>query len=147
MSGIEVVGLVLGAFPILLKCLAYYREGFEPLEEWWQFRSRFLDFSDNISHEMMKYRGNMLRLLESINIHADDYNLMALLELPTDQIIPKTDLGKSLETYLGSELDRFLRIIGRMHELMMALFKLLQVENGEACILWTHNLHWTPLIL
>jgi len=33
MSGFEIAGVVLGAFPTILKVLECYREGCEPLEE------------------------------------------------------------------------------------------------------------------
>lgn len=71
MSGIEVAGLVLGSFPIILNCLDYYREGFEPLEEWWNFRTHFVAFIDDIRHQMMKYNENMIRLLDPIVANSD----------------------------------------------------------------------------
>lgn len=66
MSGIEVAGLVLAAFPIILNCLDYYREGFEPLEEWWEFRTSFLAFIDDVSHQMMIFNGDMGKLLDPV---------------------------------------------------------------------------------
>lgn len=82
MSGIEIVGLVLGSFPILLNCLDYYRKGFEPLEEWWNFRTRFIAFIDDISHQMMRYNENMIRLLDPII--SDNYSLTALVQNAKD---------------------------------------------------------------
>ncbi|KAL2672620.1 hypothetical protein Neosp_013333 [[Neocosmospora] mangrovei] len=101
MSGIEVAGLVLGGFPILLNCLDYYRKGFEPLEEWFSFRTHFIAFVDNIRHQMMRYNENMIRLLDPIV--GDSENLAKLIT----------------------------RIVDRMQEVMLDLNKLLQIEDGQ----------------
>lgn len=131
MSGIEVASMVLGAFPIILNCLEYYRKGFEPLEEWWQFRTHFIAFIDDVRHQMMKYNENMIRLLDPIITSTGTDNLAALLMVPLDRSQPGVDLEQILEGRLASELDRFLRIINRMHELMLSLNKLLQIEDGK----------------
>lgn len=131
MSGIELAGLVLGAFPIILNGLEFYRKGFEPLDEWWQFRTHFIAFTDDVRHQMMKYNENMIRLLDPITICTDGDKLAALLMIP-NQNDPEFDLEEILKGRLASELDRFLRIVQRMHEIMLALNKLLQIEDGKA---------------
>lgn len=130
MSGIEIVGLVFGAFPIILSGLEAYSKGFEPLEEWWQFSTRFKDFTDDVEHQMMKYHQNMMRLLDPIIICTEGDKLAALLEIP-NRTHPEVDLESILKGRLANELDRFLRIVHRMHELMLALNKLLQIEDGR----------------
>lgn len=139
MSGIELAGLVLGAFPIILNGLESYRKGFEPLEEWWQFRTHFILFIDDVRHQMMKYNANMIRLLDPIVMSTDDDKLATLLRIPSPNH-PEFDLEKVLEGRLASELDRFLRIVSRMHELMLSLKKLLQIEDGKASSRH-HSLH------
>ncbi|RSL82809.1 hypothetical protein CEP51_004917 [Fusarium floridanum] len=129
MSGIEVAGLVLGGFPILLNCLDYYRKGFEPLEEWFSFRTHFIAFVDNIRHQMMRYHENMIRLLDPII--GDNESLARLVGDPSDWRWHDHSLDSLLEQRLSSELDRFLRIIDRMHEVMLDLNKLLQIEGGQ----------------
>lgn len=131
MSGIEIVGLVLGAFPIILNGLESYRKGFETLEEWWQFRTHFIAFIDDVRHQMMKYNENMIRLLDPIIVCTDNDKLANLLMISNENH-STFNLGKVLEGRLASELDRFLRIVHRMHELVLALNKLLQIEDGKA---------------
>ena len=131
MSGIEVAGLVLGGFPILLNCLEYYKRGFEPLEEWWNFRTRFITFVDDIRHQMMRYHENMIRLLDPII--GDNESLTQLVGDATDSRWLDHSLDSLLEQRLSSELDRFLRIVDRMHDVMLDLNKLLQIEGGQVC--------------
>ncbi|RMJ18496.1 hypothetical protein BHE90_000418 [Fusarium euwallaceae] len=141
MSGIEVAGLVLGGFPILLNCLDYYRKGFEPLEEWFSFRTHFIAFVDNIRHQMMRYHENMIRLLDPII--SDNESLAKLVRDPTDSRWYDHSLDSLLEQRLSSELDRFLRIVGRMHEVMLDLNKLLRIEGGQ--VSWVGSSEDKPL--
>ncbi|KAI8635428.1 hypothetical protein F5Y19DRAFT_469299 [Xylariaceae sp. FL1651] len=129
MSGIEVAGLVLGGFPILLNCLDYYREGFEPLEEWWNFRTHFIAFVDDVRHQMMRYNENMIRLLDPVI--TDTGSLAKLVEDPTDHRWKDHSLDDLLKRHLASELDRFLRIINRMYDVVRDLNKLLQIQDGQ----------------
>ena len=129
MSGVEAVGFVLGAFPILLNCLDYYREGFEPLEEWWNFRTHFISFVDDIRHQMMRYHENMIRLLDPIVTDTD--SLTALVQNAKDPRWTDGSLREPLEQRLASEHDRFLRIVERMEAVIEHLKKLLQIKGGE----------------
>ncbi|CAD6582253.1 MAG: hypothetical protein ASARMPREDX12_000882 [Alectoria sarmentosa] len=128
MSGIEIAGLVLGSFPIILNCLDYYRKGFEPLEDWWNFRTHFIAFIDDISHQMMRYNGNMIRLLDPIV--ADSDSLTTLVGNANDPRWIDGSLAHLLEQRLASEHKRFLRIIQRMEEEIRELKRFLGIKDG-----------------
>ena len=129
MSGIEIAGLVLGAFPILLNCLDNYREGLEPLDKWWNFRTDFIAFVDDIKHQMMKYNENMVRLLAPIIL--DDNSLTALVRNAKDPRWHDGSLNVPLEQRLASEHKRVLRVIERIDNVMDGLKKLLRIEGTE----------------
>ena len=129
MSGIEIAGLVLGSFPIILNCLDYYREGFEPLEEWWSFRTHFIAFVDDINHQMMRYNGNMTRLLDPVIV--DNDSLTSLVQNAKDPRWTDGSLTDLLEQRLPSQSERFLRIIQRMEGEISSLKKLLGIKDGE----------------
>ena len=129
MSGIEIAGLVLGSFPVILNCLEYYREGFEPLEDWWNFRTHFIAFTDDIRHQMMRYHENLIRLLDPII--ADDAMLHDLVRQAKDPRWTDGSLTQDLEHRLGSEHGRFLRIIQRMEEEIKDLKKLVGIKDGD----------------
>lgn len=144
MSGIEIAGLVLGSFPILLNCLEYYRKGFEPLEEWWNFRTQFIAFVDDIRHQMMKYNENIIRLLDPIV--ADNDSLSALVRDAKDPRWADGSLIVPLQIRLGSESGRFLRVVKRMEEVVESLKKFLQIKDGDVSL--SHRcqpLYYRPL--
>ena len=132
MSGIEIAGLVLGSFPIILNCLDYYRQGFEPLEEWWNFRTHFIAFIDDISHQMMRYNENMIRLLDPII--ADSDSLTALVRDAKDPRWTDGSLISPLGQRLAGEHGRFLRVVKRMEEVVADLKKLLRIKEGEVSL-------------
>jgi hypothetical protein len=131
MSGIEIAGLVLGSFPVLLNCLDYYRRGFEPLEEWWNFRTHFINFIDDIRHQMMRYNENMIQLLDPII--ADNESLYELVQNAKDPRWTDGSLAAPLEQRLASEYERFLRVVNRMDEVVRSLERLLQIKDGNVC--------------
>lgn len=133
MSGIEVAGLVLGAFPIVLKWLDYYREGFEPLEEWFNFRTHFIAFIDDIRHQGMLYHQSIILLLDPII--PDPGSLNALIQNATDPRWSDGSLTDILKKRLvASELERFLRIVQRMEKEIRGLKKLLAIKGGRVRI-------------
>lgn len=129
MSGIEIAGLVLRSFPILLSCLDHCREGFEPLEEWWNFRTHIIAFVDDIEHQMMKYNENIIRLLDPII--SDNDTLTALVRNAQDPRWTDGTLDVLLEQRLASEYGRVVRIVKRMEEAMEDLKKLLRIEEDD----------------
>ena len=48
MSGIEAVGLVLGAFPIVVTLFQSYKEGCKPVRHWLSFRKTFTKLENGI---------------------------------------------------------------------------------------------------
>ncbi|KAK7439446.1 hypothetical protein Landi51_11116 [Colletotrichum acutatum] len=129
MSGFEIAGAVLGGFPILLNCIEYYHGAFEPMENWWHFRNHLIEFVDDIRHQNMRYHENLIQLLDPII--PDNESLMTLIGDPTDLRWKDGSLEDHLKDRFPSELDRFLRTIERMHDVMLELYKVLQIQDGK----------------
>jgi hypothetical protein len=82
---------------------------------------------------MMRYNENMIRLLDPIIADGSDLdNLVQDLKL-RDPRWHNGSLDEPLKQRLGSESDRFFRILGRMKDVMDDLGRLLQIENGKVC--------------
>lgn len=63
MSGIEIAGLVLGAFPLLISAAEHYREGCESIKDWWQFEGVYLTFRNKVKTEETLFRTYMISVL------------------------------------------------------------------------------------
>ncbi|KAK4193991.1 hypothetical protein QBC40DRAFT_189235 [Triangularia verruculosa] len=71
MSGIEVVGLVLGAFPLIIEGGKLLRSYLEKTEFWLKFASRFPAMVASIEDEMVLFRQNLELVLRPLALDTD----------------------------------------------------------------------------
>lgn len=132
MSGLEIAGLVLGAFPILLNVRDYYKRGRQPLDEFLHFENELVDLLDDIDHEKMVYEYTMNELLKSITCYRLDGN--AMLHDIDHPNWKNPIIEEALRDRLSVQYDRFLRVIVRMQKTQRNLCKILGIENGEVVV-------------
>jgi hypothetical protein len=72
MSGVEIAGLVLGGFPLLISACEHYKQGFEPLVKWKRFRREFIGFIDAIDTERLLFDQMLERFLISTDAVSDE---------------------------------------------------------------------------
>lgn len=74
MSGIEVVGLLLGAVPLAISALEHYKEGIDVISDFRNYRSTLKSLKTKLSIQEELYRGTLQRLLLSelslLEVHA-----------------------------------------------------------------------------
>ncbi|EPE33047.1 hypothetical protein GLAREA_06059 [Glarea lozoyensis ATCC 20868] len=128
MSGIEVVGLILGSLPLLISAGEHYREGFEPLKKWNRFRTDFIGFIDRLDIERQLYHQMLQRLLLSTGV--PPYQLRLFMDSEFAGWREPT-LLKDLGLRLGPILPAFLSTIHTMNGLIMKLHSLLSLKNGK----------------
>src|SRR5438067_1420163 len=99
MSGIEIAGLVLGGFPLLVSAAEHYKEGWEPLVKWKRFRTEFLHFIDAIDIEKHLFDQMLERFLISADIAQAELQLF--LTDPNYEGWQRKELAAALEMRLG----------------------------------------------
>ncbi|RYP69578.1 hypothetical protein DL771_006015 [Monosporascus sp. 5C6A] len=129
MSGIELAGLVLGAFPILIHALESYREGAEVLKDWWQIQRAYKKCKHDIDYHRTVFESNIERLL--LPLVVDDDELKDLMNDPAGKAWEDGELEKRLRERLPKSYDLFLDIIGNINRLMESLKKELGVHNPQ----------------
>ncbi|TGO46730.1 hypothetical protein BCON_0310g00080 [Botryotinia convoluta] len=129
MSGIEIVGLVLGAFPLLVSAAEHYKEGWEPLARWKRFRTDFLRFIDAIDIEKQLFDQMLERFLISAEVSQDD--LHHFLTDPDYHGWHREDLAMTLRSRLGRSYGAFVGSIRTMNELMAELESMLSLKDGK----------------
>ena len=72
MSGFEIAGIVLGAFPILQDAAKGLRTVFGDVKTWWRFETEFEVFIATVETEHIKYSQNLEILLGDIDISEED---------------------------------------------------------------------------
>ena len=81
MSGFEVVGVVLGGFPLLVSALEHWQSGARMLQNWWQFEREYQKSLMDINHQQLIFRQNLEECL--LPLVADDDQVELLLADPT----------------------------------------------------------------
>lgn len=126
MSGIEVAGLVLGALPLLLSGLEYYKEGMIPLKDFVRFEMVIRELRRRLQNAHMRFKNTCEKLLNGLLSQDDESLLLLLLRNPggpewqTPEMMQKIRLRlqKSYETfldtvvYIGFQLDELRTVIG-----------------------------------
>ena len=109
MSGIEVAGLLLGAFPLLISALEHYRQGAEVLEDWWHIRKEYNKCKNEIKVQELAFEDNLERFL--LPLIVDDHEIAALIAEPGGIKWKDTKLEDKLKRRLPKSYDLFLDTI------------------------------------
>jgi hypothetical protein len=105
MSGIEIAGLVLGAFPILLYALESYRESAEIFGDWWRVKSVYSKCKQELRYHQLLYEYNIERFL--LPLVADDEELRRLMNDPAGAAWEDPRLEEKLQKRLPRRMILF----------------------------------------
>lgn len=128
MAGIEIAGLVLGGFPLLVSAAEHYKEGFEPLVKWKRFRTVFIGFIDAVDIEKQLFGNTIERFLVTADIPEDE--LRCFMTNPGYEGWQREDLGKVLQSRLGPTYPAYISTLKTMNGLMEELKGILLLKNG-----------------
>lgn len=109
MSGVEITGLVLGAFPILIEALQRYRAGADILDDWWRYKTAYLKCEQQIRVAEVFFEGNVERLL--LPIVMEESERKQLIEDPKSELWANTDLEVRLKESLPKSYEVILHTI------------------------------------
>ena len=109
MSGIEIAGLLLGAFPLLISALEHYRQSAEVLEDWWHIRKEYNKCKNEIKVQELAFEENLERFL--LPLIVDDDQIAALIAEPGGMKWKDSTLEDKLKSRLPKSYDLFLDTI------------------------------------
>ncbi|KAL5116359.1 hypothetical protein ACEQ8H_005707 [Pleosporales sp. CAS-2024a] len=102
MNGIEIAGLLLGAFPILVGVLKTYREGAETVNDWWRIETSYKKTWQDLNYHRILFEGNVERFL--LPLVADDDELAELMGDPAGKAWENAEL-EAYEVFLDIIVD------------------------------------------
>jgi hypothetical protein len=129
MSGIEIAGLALGAFPIMLRLLDDYRKASETLDDWWQIRRAYEDWKHDLDYHQMRFDQNSRLILTPMMV---DYELEAFLRDPAGSNWKDKRWEPRLKERLSDSYDVVVKIISDVYDVMEKLKKELDNTNLQA---------------
>ncbi|KAK5119803.1 hypothetical protein LTR85_007129 [Meristemomyces frigidus] len=131
MSGIEVVGLVLGAFPLAVSALEHYREACKTINLMRNFESEWRKSLNDIKDEQVFFTLNLkVLLLPLVEDDAlDETDLETLLADPESVTWRDIDVDAALGERLGSSHARFLEIALELQRLIWQLLTVIGIDK------------------
>lgn len=99
MSGIEVVGIVLGALPLMVNGIERYSEGISATRRLLNPRRELRSLHRTIRTELQVFRNTALLMLHRI---ATESEVQSLIQEPTSHLWKAPDFERQMRTLLGS---------------------------------------------
>ncbi|KAI9847543.1 MAG: hypothetical protein M1838_000842 [Thelocarpon superellum] len=128
-TGVETAGLVLAAFPLIMGALDHYQEGYEFIDDWWNFRTTFLRFSNDIRVQKVLWEGNLEELLSPVAWPEEQKD--ELLRNSRSDGWRDPALDKALRNRYANAYDPFRIIIDDIHQKLEALTERLGIKDGK----------------
>jgi hypothetical protein len=128
MSGFEVAGIVLGAFPIALEALEKYREMAKVWGFWWEIRYPYQKCKCELKFHHLSLNRNLKQLL--LPLVAEDEQIQRLLADPGGEEWQQQSIAKQLEDRLQESHDLYLEIIQQLRRTMDEIKKDLAIDKA-----------------
>jgi hypothetical protein len=119
MSGVEIAGFVLAAFPLMISALEHYRKGAEVLEGWWMIKCEYRKCKNNLNYHKVAFEENLEELL--LPLIADEDKLQRLLNDPGGPEWKDPELEKLLKERMPKTYSSYLDTVGMMMEVVEGL--------------------------
>jgi hypothetical protein len=129
MSGVEIIGLILGGLPLVISAAEDYRRGFEPFLKWRRYKREFRSFINSVSVEKQIFSALLRRLVEYSDIPLDDREL--LLTGTDPEAWHSENIVKALKVRLGDSYVSCMYILKTMEEDLLELQKMMSLKDGS----------------
>ena len=136
MSGIEIAGLVLAVFPVVVSGLKAYAEGIETVKTWRRYRRELDGYKRQLETQRVWY----LDTLEELLVFVDsEEELAELIREPGGLQWQRPEHATKLRERLDHSYDSYLAIISELLQTLQVVKKKLCINaNGKvrALIVW-----------
>ncbi|KAK4501025.1 hypothetical protein PRZ48_006831 [Zasmidium cellare] len=133
MSGIEVVGLVLGAFPLVISAMEHYEDVKKVSTTWWRIKRAHKKDLGRVKDCHLKFKLNLKELLLPLVldgvVNKGEYE--SLLASPGGDGWREEHVEDALEERLAECHTRYVEILGELIETMGKLSKECRVEDAD----------------
>ncbi|KAF2498251.1 hypothetical protein BU16DRAFT_524392 [Lophium mytilinum] len=129
MSGIEIAGLILGAFPLIISGLEHWRDIAKVGGFFWRVRKEYTQCREDVKFYELCYKRNLQELLLPMGYDATEIN--RLVGDPGGKDWSSKALQKRLEGRLQESYDLYMGVIHKMNETAEELKKELSFDGAN----------------
>ncbi|KAK2008318.1 hypothetical protein LZ32DRAFT_640756 [Colletotrichum eremochloae] len=139
MSGFEIAGVVLGAFPILCDTAKDLATVFKKTKSWWQFETSFENFVSAITTQEIAYIQVLERLLDPLDITNGEYD--GLLRDPRSTLWQEPHIQEELRHCLPqNKFPWFMWNLSELNSAIEGLQSLLPIDKARQCCITVYYL-------
>ena len=127
-SGVEVAGLLLGVFPLVIEGLKFYLEGIQTIKKWWKYTSVIKHLIRRLRTEETKFYNTCTELLHDL---VTAPVLALLLEKPGGFYWKDADLQIKLRQRLGRSFNSYLEAVTDMTNVLDEFKDMLELGDDN----------------
>ncbi|KAL9024522.1 MAG: hypothetical protein Q9180_007877 [Flavoplaca navasiana] len=127
MSGIEVAGIALAVFPILINGLNHVVAGIETAKRWKRYRLKLKDYADILESASVYFLDTLDELLSDL-VHSED-ELLLLLGNPAGPLWKETKYEERLRRRLNRSYTSYLKTVAKLVQALQRMCARLGVDN------------------
>lgn len=131
MSGIEIVGVVLGGLPLIISAAEHYKKGFEPLMRWKRFKFVFREFITSVDIQRQMFQLVLKKLLIRVQLPPEEKE--RLFTVPSYNGWTHPDTVNAMRQRLGDSYDACMDILRAMEKDMLELQVMMSLKDGSVC--------------
>lgn len=129
MSGIEIVGLVLGGLPLIISALEHYEEGVSTISRLIHYKKEIRSIMEALATENTMFMNSCEQLL---NDFLSPVELAEMLQNPQGEMWTQPSIASELQSRLGGSYDIYMIHVNNMDNTMKTLIMRLDIdENGK----------------
>ena len=133
MSGFEVAGIALAAFPILINGIKHVVAAIETAKRWKRYRLELKDYADILESTSVYFLDTLDELLSDI-VRTDE-ELTMLLGKPGESLWKEKAYEERLRRRLDRSYSSYLKTVSKLVQASQEMCKRLGVDNaGSVCL-------------
>ena len=129
-TGIEITGLVLAAFPLLISGLEHYAEGVDTIARWWRYDREIASLRRLLLAEQIVFQGTCEQLLTATGIPPGP-ELEDLLDNASSPRWKDAELDRKLRDSLGRSYVSYLECVKEMRSITDKLQDTLELAPSD----------------
>jgi len=129
MSGFEIIGVVLGGLPLVIKAAEDYKKGLEPLAKWRKYKFEFRRFVNDVDIEKQGFDALVDRLLQYTDLSTEQKQML-LIGQDLDGWC-HTEVDTALRRRLGDSYDACMYLLESMKGDLLRLQAMLSLKDGS----------------
>lgn len=144
MSGLEVIGVVLGSIPLIISALEHYRDGATAIKRFRRYDREKQSVVRNLKTERVKMQNVCEKLLEDLVAKSQ---IQAMTQNPFGQLWQEDSIKRKIRERLEESIEVFESIVVDIKDAILEMMKRLGLDSGENVSDHSHTQIFTHLRL